>query len=69
MTRIYKFIDASGREIRRVEDPEDKLPIPTNKQVIFLGTDRMHVESVETLRDTEVCTVYFVRVRTAARAN
>jgi hypothetical protein len=69
VTRVYKFIDASGREIHTVEDPDNKLPIPTTRQVIFIGTDRMQVESIETFGDGEACTVYFVRVRTTTGPN
>jgi hypothetical protein len=69
MARVYKFINVSGREIHTVEDPDNKLPIPANGQVIFLGNDRMEVESVKTFGDAEVCTIYFVQVRTAAGPN
>jgi hypothetical protein len=69
MARVYKFIDVSGHEIHMVKDPNDKLPIPANRQVILIGNDRMEVESVKTFGDGEVCTMYFVRVRTAAGPN
>jgi hypothetical protein len=69
MARVYKFIDVSGHEIHTVKDPDDKLPIPANRQVIFIGNDRMEVESVKTFGDAEVCTMYYVRVRTAAGPN
>ncbi len=69
MARVYKFIDVSGREIHTIEDPDDKLPIPANKQVISIGSDSMQVESVETFVDTRVCNLYFVRVRIAAGTN
>jgi len=69
MARVYKFIDILGHEIHMVKDPDDKLPIPANSQVIFIGNERMEVESVKTFGDTEVCTMYFVLVRTAAGPN
>ena len=69
MARVYKFIDDSGHEIHMVKDPENKLPIPANRQIIFIGNDRMVVESVKTFGNTEVCTMYFVRVRTTAGPN
>ena len=69
MARVYKFIDDSGHEIHMVKDPDNKLPIPANRQVIFIGNDRMEVESVKTFGDTEGCTMYFVRVRTSAGPN
>jgi len=69
MARVYKFIDDSGHEIHMVKDPENKLPIPANRQIIFIGDDRMEVESVNTFGDADVCAMYFVRVRIAAGPN
>ena len=69
MARVYKFIDISGREMHTIKDPDDKLPIPANRQVIFIGNDRMEVESVKTFGDSEVCAMYSVRVRTTAGPN
>ena len=69
MARVFKFIDVSGCEIHTVEDPDDKLPIPTSKQVISIGSSRMQVESVTTLGDSEAFSVYFVRVRTSVGTN
>jgi len=34
VARVYKFIDLSGCEIHTIEDPDDRLPIPENKQVV-----------------------------------
>jgi len=69
MARVYKFIDDSGHEIHMVKDPENKLPIPANRQIIFIGDDRMEVESVKTFGDGDACAMYFVRVRIAAGPN
>ena len=69
MARVFKFIDVSGCEIHTVEDPDDKLPIPTSKQVISIGSSRMQVESVTTLGNSEAFSVYFVQVRTSAGTN
>ena len=69
MARVFKFIDVSGCEIHTVQDPDDKLPIPTSKQVISIGSSRMQVESVTTLGDSEAFSVYFVRVRTSVGTN
>ena len=50
MPRLYKFIDVvSGCEIYTIEDLDDKLPIPENKQVVSIGSSTMHVESVATV--------------------
>lgn len=69
MARVFKFIDVSGCEMHTIEDPDDKLPVPTSKQVISIGSSRMQVETVTTLGDSETCSVYFVRVRTSEGAN
>jgi len=69
MARVYKFIDVSGREMHTIKDPDDKLPIPANRQVIFIGNDRMEVESIKASGDTEVCATYSVRVRTSLGPN
>jgi hypothetical protein len=66
VARVFKFIDVSGCEIHTIEDPDDKLPVPTSKQVISIGSSRMQVESVTTVGNSEKCSVYFVRVRTSA---
>ena len=70
MARVFKFIDVSGCEIHTIEDPDDKLPVPANKQVISIGRSSMRVESV-TLNPTASSTpsVYKVRVRTVPAAN
>jgi hypothetical protein len=65
VARVFKFIDVSGCEIHTIEDPDDKLPVPTSKQVISIGSSRIQVESVTTLADSEAFSVYFVRVRTS----
>lgn len=69
MARVFKFIDASGREIHTIEDPDDKLPVPTSKQVVSIGSSRMEVQSVITLGNSETCSVYFVRVQTSVGTN
>jgi hypothetical protein len=66
VARVFKFIDVSGCEIHTIEDPDDKLPVPANKQVISIGSSRMQVESVTAFGNSESYSVYFVRVRTAA---
>jgi hypothetical protein len=69
VARTFKFIDVSGCEIHTIEDPDDKLPVPTSKQVISIGSSRMQVESVTTLGNSETCSVYFVLVRASAGTN
>ena len=69
MARVFKFIDVSGCEIHTIEDPDDKLPVPTSKQVISIGSVRMQVESVTTHGNSETYSVYFVRIRTSAVTN
>ena len=69
MARVFKFIDVSGCEVHTIDDPDDKLPVPTNKQVISIGSSRMQVESVTTLGNSETSSVYFVQVRTSAGTN
>ena len=69
MARVFKFIDVSGCEIHTIEDPENKLPVPTSKQVISIGFSRMQVESVTTLGDADAVSVCFVRVRTSAETS
>jgi hypothetical protein len=69
VARVFKFIDVSECEIHTLEDPDDKLPVPTSKQVISIGSSRMQVESVTALGSSETCSVYFVRVRTSAGTN
>jgi len=69
VARVFRFIDVSGCEIHTIEDPEDKLPVPTSKQVISIGSSRMQVESVTTLGDSEMYCVHFVRVQTSAGTN
>jgi len=69
VARVYKFIDLSGCEIHTIEDPDDRLPIPENKQVVSIGSSRMQVESVATFGDTAVYAMCFVRVRTTAGTN
>lgn len=69
MARVFKFIDVSGCDVHTIEDPDDKLPVPTSKQVISIGSSRMQVESVTTLGNSETCSVYLVRVRTSAGTN
>jgi hypothetical protein len=66
VARVFKFIDVSGCEIHTIEDPDDKLPVPTSKQVISIGSSRMQVESVTTVGNSGKCSAYFVRVRTSA---
>jgi hypothetical protein len=69
VARVFKFIDVSGCEIHTVQDPDDKLPVPTSKQVISIGSSRMQVESVTTLGNSEAFSVYFVQVRTSVGTN
>jgi len=69
VARVFKFIDVSGCELHTIEDPDDKLPVPTSNQVISIGSSRMQVESVTTLGNAKTCSVYLVRVRTSAGTN
>jgi len=69
VARVFKFIDVSGCEIHTVQDPDDKLPVPTSKQVISIGSSRMQVESVTTLGNSEAFSVYFVQVRISVGTN
>ena len=69
MARVFQFIDVSGCEIHTIKDPDDKLPVPTSKQIISIGSSRMQVESVTTVGNSETFSVYFVRVRTSAGTN
>jgi hypothetical protein len=69
VARVFKFIDVSGCEIHTIEDPDDKLPVPTSKQIISIGYSRMQVESVTTLGASEASSVYFVRVQTSVGTN
>jgi len=66
VARVYRFIDISGSEIHTIEDPEDQLPIPVNRQRISIGSSAVCVESVTTLDDPGICTVYLVRVEIAS---
>jgi len=60
VTRVYKFIDASGREIHTVEDPDNKLPIPARRQVIFIGRTGCRLNQLRRLatRKLAPCTLY-----------
>jgi hypothetical protein len=69
VARVFMFIDISGCELHTIEDPDDKLPIPMNKQEISIGSSKMLVESVAALGTPGMCTVYSVRVQTPARTN
>ena len=69
MARVFKFIDVLGCEVHTIDDPDDKLPVPTSKQAISIGSSRMQVESVTTLGDAQSYNIYLVRVRTAAETN
>jgi hypothetical protein len=61
---IFRFTDILGEELDRINDPEDKLPIPEIGQVISIGPSSMRVVSI-TLDSTASSTsaVYNVRVR------
>jgi hypothetical protein len=45
VARVLKFVDIWGFELHKINDPEDKLPIPEIRQVISIGSSRMRVES------------------------
>ena len=61
MARILKFLDASGRELQQINDPEERLPIPVSGQVVTIGSSRLWIDSVTTLRDAEPIHLVFVR--------
>ena len=63
VARVFTFVDTTGVELHRINDPEDKLPIPEITQLVSIGTSRMRVESV-TLQWTlsSSPSVYSVRV-------
>ena len=63
MARVFRFVDASGRELHTINDPQEKLPVPETSQVISIGRSRMQVESV-TLTTSNTGSVYYVRVWT-----
>jgi len=66
MARIFRFVDILGSELHRINDPENKLPIPEIRQVISIGQSRMRVESVTLERNAlSASSVYYVRVRAA----
>jgi hypothetical protein len=66
MARIFSFVDILGSELHRINDPENKLPIPEIRQVISIGQSRMRVESVTLERNaSSASSVYCVRVRAA----
>ena len=64
VARIFRFIDILGCELHRINDPEEKLPIPEIGQVVSIGSSRMRVVSI-TLDSTASSTsdVYNLRVR------
>jgi hypothetical protein len=68
MARVFKFVDIFGYELHTIDDPQDNLPIPLNRQEISIGTCRMQVESVLNDRSQLPC-VFYVRVRTTALDN
>ncbi len=67
MARVFKFVDISGCELHTINDPEDQLPIPLNKQEICIGPSEMWVETVTVSSANQ--TTYYVRVRTPAAKN
>ena len=69
MARVFMFVDISGCELHTIEDPDDKLPIPMSTQEISIGSSKMIVESVAAHGNPAICTVYSVRVQTAAAAD
>ena len=68
LARVFKFVDIFGYELHTIDDPQDKLPIPSNSQEISIGTSRMQVESVLSDR-SQIPSVFYVRVRTTALDN
>ena len=62
MARILKFLDSSGQELHHINDPEERLPIPVSGQVVVIGSSKMWIESVTTLRDAGA-PIHFVLVR------
>ena len=62
MAQILKFLDLSGKELHHINDPEERLPIPVCGQVVAIGSSKMWIESVTTLRE-EGTRIHFVQVR------
>ena len=62
VARILKFLDSSGKELHHINDPDERLPIPVSGQVVVIGSSKMWIESVTTLRDRKALT-HFVLVR------
>jgi hypothetical protein len=67
--RVFSFVDILGCEIHKINDPEDKLPIPEIGQVVSIGRSRMLVESVTLRKNDSSAPSVHVRVRTAPAAN
>lgn len=65
MAQILKFLDLSGKELHHINDPEERLPIPVSGQVVAIGSSKMWIDSVTTLRDAET-PIHFVLVRSIA---
>ena len=63
MARILKFLDSSGQELHHINDPEERLPIPVSGQIVVIGSSKMWIESVTTLRDARAAPIHFVLVR------
>src|SRR5215469_11175680 len=64
--RVYLGSSISGdTKLRTISDPEDNLPVPTNKQTISMERSRMFVESVTVLStnvDTPIVYSFCVHV-------
>ena len=69
MARVFAFVDTTGVELHRINDPEDKLPIPESTQVVSIGSSRMWVESVTPQYSVHSPDVYRVRVWTISAAD
>jgi hypothetical protein len=66
VARIFRFIDILGSELHRINDPEDRLPIPEIGQVVSIGAASMRVVStIVDARASSTSAVFNVRVRSA----
>lgn len=63
MVRVFRFVDKQGTVLDVINDPQGKLPIPQNNQLISIGRTQMHVESVA-FTQSSTSSLYTVYVRT-----
>ena len=64
MAQVFRFVDSFGRELHKISDPQEKLPIPQKMQMVLIGHCGMCVESVSFMRtNSGGADEYLVRVR------